>query len=615
MNELVPAGAPNVVTYVRVSTEHQRYSLEHQRIAITDYARQNGYNIIQEYVDSGKSGLSIRGRSSLAQLLHDVTSPTRHFSIIVVFDVSRWGRFQDVDQHAAYEFICREVGVRIEYTNEVFANDTSVATSILKHIKRVMAAEFSRDLSQKVAAAQSHRASQGFKQGGLITYGFRRLIVSADGKPKALLHIGELKTLQSDRVLIVPGPPEEIQVVRRIFKLFVEERNSMVTIARTLNLDGVPTGTGFPWTSEKVRGILTSTLCVGVYSYNKTRRRLDEKQTKNPTGLWVRATVGKPLIRETLFDEAQKILGCKRPHNEYSPKKMLAGLRKLLKQKGHLSSHIINTCREIPSANTYARQFGGLAGAYASVGYKPTLRGQLLWYGSQQRCLMRYGREALLDGLRRLLAEKGELSASIVQQCEYTASPGTYFRRFGSMQKAYAEIGYTRPISPPGNGWRRRLNVDEAIRGLKSLYDQHGFITYAMVNQEPAIPSATWYREVFGSFSNACAEADINVSVHEKITESRFRIMNQYVAGDSAANTPKRQSHFDITDAELMEGVRRLFETHGYINGRMIDDDLSLPAVKTIYRRYASLKHLYARAGLKGKVSRGRAIATSSNRI
>src|SRR5437762_4223383 len=83
--------------YVRMSTEHEQYSTSNQMDVIKEYAKRRGLEIIKEYSDEGKSGLNIQGRDSLAQMIKDVQAGVK-FSSILVYDVSRWGRFQDADE-------------------------------------------------------------------------------------------------------------------------------------------------------------------------------------------------------------------------------------------------------------------------------------------------------------------------------------------------------------------------------------------------------------------------------------------------------------------------------------------------------------------------------------
>ena len=104
--------------YVRMSTEHQQYSTSNQMDVIREYAKRRGLQIVKEYSDEGKSGLNIQGRDSLAQMIKDVQAGGAKFFCILVYDVSRWGRFQDADESAYYEYICRQAGVAVHYCAE-----------------------------------------------------------------------------------------------------------------------------------------------------------------------------------------------------------------------------------------------------------------------------------------------------------------------------------------------------------------------------------------------------------------------------------------------------------------------------------------------------------------
>ena len=137
-----------------MSTDHQRYSTENQSDAIRDYARRRGIEIVRTYADHGKSGLSVAGRDALQQLLDDVRSGRADFTSILVYDVSRWGRFQDADESAYYEYVCKRAGITVQYCAEQFENDGSPISTIVKGVKRAMAGEYSRELSAKVFAGQ-----------------------------------------------------------------------------------------------------------------------------------------------------------------------------------------------------------------------------------------------------------------------------------------------------------------------------------------------------------------------------------------------------------------------------------------------------------------------------
>jgi hypothetical protein len=111
-----------------MSTEHQQYSPENQSDVIRQYAASHNMEIVQVYSDHGRSGLNIAGREGLNQLMSDVENKQANFSALLVYDVSRWGRFQDVDESAYYEYLLKGAGIRVHYCAEQFENDGSMGT-------------------------------------------------------------------------------------------------------------------------------------------------------------------------------------------------------------------------------------------------------------------------------------------------------------------------------------------------------------------------------------------------------------------------------------------------------------------------------------------------------
>src|SRR5579863_4954051 len=133
-NLLVPAAQ-----YLRMSTEYQQYSLENQSTAIQKYAEAHGFEVVRTYSDAAKRGVVIKHRTALLQLLKDVVDGTAPYRAVLVYDVSRWGRFQDIDEAAHYEFVCKLAGVPVIYCAETFSNDGTLPSLIMKALKRTMA--------------------------------------------------------------------------------------------------------------------------------------------------------------------------------------------------------------------------------------------------------------------------------------------------------------------------------------------------------------------------------------------------------------------------------------------------------------------------------------------
>src|SRR5476649_1764670 len=212
-----PASAPSpgdqppirAAAYVRMSTEHQQYSTSNQMDVIREYAARRNMEIVLIYSDEGKSGLNIQGRGQLARMISDVQSKLADYRCILVYDISRWGRFQDADESAYYEYICKRAGVSVQYCAEQFENDGSPVSTIVKGVKRAMAGEYSRELSVKVFTGQCRLIELGYRQGGPPGFGLRRRLIDQGGFAKTELERGEQKSIQTDRVILVPGPEEE----------------------------------------------------------------------------------------------------------------------------------------------------------------------------------------------------------------------------------------------------------------------------------------------------------------------------------------------------------------------------------------------------------------------
>ncbi|MDB5825767.1 MAG: serine recombinase [Herminiimonas sp.] len=356
--------------YVRMSTELQRYSVDNQQARIRIHAALRGLEVVKTYADEGKSGLHLHGRSALQSLLTDVISGSAEYTVVLVYDVSRWGRFQDADESAHYEFVCRQAGIRVEYCAEPFVNDGSAMSSIVKSIKRVMAGEYSRELSEKVCAAQARIVSLGFKVGGRAGFGLRRYLVDDKGAVRGELPFGQQKNFQSDRVVLALGPDEEVEMVRQIYRWFTEERLLYAAITRRLISMGIPPPPGSGWTKDVVRGILTNEKYVGTYVTHRTSNRLSTGKIRNPPERWVKkegafpGTVGKPVFQAARDRIAEW-------PNRYSDDDMTIRLRRLYEKHGRLTHDLVNTSVDMPHSATYTYRFGSLKKACEAAGINP----------------------------------------------------------------------------------------------------------------------------------------------------------------------------------------------------------------------------------------------------
>lgn len=365
VQRLVPAAE-----YVRMSTDHQRYSTDNQAQAIREYAANRGFQIIQTYADEGKSGLNIGGRAALQRLLDDVESGQATYRALIVYDISRLGRFQDTDEAASYELRCRHAGVAVHYCAEPFENDGSIGSSIIKTVKRAMAGEYSRELSIKVFAGQANLIRLGFRQGGAAGFGLRRVLVDQQGRHKNVLGPGEHKSIATDRVILVPGPAEEVEVVRMVYRLFVEDHMLERHIANVLNRRDIPTDQGRGWTRGSVHQLLINEKYIGNNVWGRTSFKLKKEHVRNRPEEWIRSDGAfEPIISQELFEKAAAIISAR--SERLTDDQMLTALKQIFERNGQLSGMIIDESENTPSSSAFRTRFGSLLRAYALVGFTP----------------------------------------------------------------------------------------------------------------------------------------------------------------------------------------------------------------------------------------------------
>jgi DNA invertase Pin-like site-specific DNA recombinase len=518
---LVPAAQ-----YLRMSKDHQRYSIRNQARAIAAYAAEHGYRIVKTYADPGESGLTLRERPGLQGLLADVLKPDRPYKRLLVFDVSRWGRFQNLDESGHYEFLCFAAGVSVDYCAEMFVNDGSPLNALLKQFKRYQAAEFSRELSSKVLFAQLLQAKIGHKLGGPRRYGFERILVDEHDRPVQKLERGQTKALNNQRVVWAVGESREIAIIRDIFRWYGTECMSMVAIARRLNEMGVPPADGQRWSGGRVRSILSNELLIGVYVFNRTSQPLKGRRQANPPQTWIRTKVLEPAINRALFDSATRRMRiCRRrvPSGE-----AIASVARLLKARGYLTNELIDRCPYTPSTQTLRRQFGSLQAVYDHLGYRNR------WYRPPKEERPRT-KEEMLGILRTVYEREGHVSEAILNADPSLPNTTLYRYHFGKLTNAYrlagipyeyidfkrrgVELGKARRA-----GVRRKVTVpkwptldglysdDQLLDCLRRLHDDHGYVTERLIRSDADTPPPALFIHRFGSLTEAYGQAGIRRS-------------------------------------------------------------------------------------------------------
>jgi hypothetical protein len=486
------------------------------------------------------------------------------------------GSFSGCRRKRFLRVFCKQAGFRVEYCAEHFENDGSPTSTIVKAIKRLMAAEYSRDLSHKIFSAQSRMTLMGFRVGGHAGYGLRRLLVTHQRQAKGILARGEWKNLTSDRVILVPGPPDETETVRRIFEMFVHERKSEAQIATILNRDGVVTDLGRRWRHHTVEYLLRSEKYIGNSVWNKQSSKLQGRTIRNSPDIWLRANgVLEPIVERSLFDAAQAIIR-QRKHRTFrgrpkglSKQEMVHKLRCLFEKHGFLSHRLIDNADGLPSHAVYAARFGSLQHAYQLVGY------DLRDYRFSQAA-RRFSDQEMLNRLRQLFRKEGHLTSDMINGADGMRSSHLYRRRFGSLFWAYELIGF-KPRCRKHPARTRGLSNDEMLERLRRLLKEKGRLSAPIIDESETVPSSDVFRARFGSLMRA------------------YRLIG--LAGDRYQSISKRPR--GLSRDEMLKALRKLWQDNGYLSLKLIEKHEEVPSTYSYGIRFGSIRNAYRLIGYK----------------
>jgi DNA invertase Pin-like site-specific DNA recombinase len=300
------------LAYYRHSAEDkQENSVPLQREQTETFAAKYDIEIIHEEADEGKSGLSA-ARPGFERLFDDwVLNPDApQFDYIFVLDVTRWGRFQDPDEAAYWEMQCKKRNIRVIYISRGFPKEEErLLTSLETSIGRYMAAEYSRQLSDKVWHGSMKVSEQGYSAGGTAPYGYNRVLFDEQRNRIGILEPGAHKVIANQRVSFEPATDGTQDVVKEIFTTFTNGWVLPQEIADSLNERNILSATGKEWDGSKIIRVLSNEAYTGTRVYNKTWSRLKQKQRKNPTEEWVRCIDAfDPIIDRQTFELAQERL-------------------------------------------------------------------------------------------------------------------------------------------------------------------------------------------------------------------------------------------------------------------------------------------------------------------
>lgn len=302
--------------YYRMSSDQQEASISQQKEEVQKLAKTNGYIIIKEYVDEGKSGsLETSKRTSFLRLIKD--SHQRSFKAVLLWDVARWGRLDPL-KSASYKDTLRSNGVHLHTCKEGKITWDSFSDFVVDTVHAAAANAYSKSLSKDTIRGRLDLLESGAWPNGKVPYGYSKVYTSREGKE---YHVARTDTFAKgkgwSRALVIV--PEEAKVIQHIFDQYVNHDQSMREIAK--NIKAVrPDGEPKPWTKDTVRATVTNKAYAGYAHIGGLRNKLRAAEAHNRFGYHEKAGAVPAIVPLEWYERAvAKITGNKEQSRKVQP--------------------------------------------------------------------------------------------------------------------------------------------------------------------------------------------------------------------------------------------------------------------------------------------------------
>ena len=269
---------PNVVVYYRVSYIRQAVEgsgLEEQRKACEGYCKAEGLNILEKFIDIGKSAYSGKERKEFDRMIQYCMDNQQNVRAIVVYDLSRF--FRDAEKHLKYRELLRNIGITLMSTQMELGEDP-----YQKFLEIIIAGK--NELSSGIKSKQSQESQIKTRRKGRLT----------QRAPIGYLNQRQLEGPR--RRTLVVHDPDRAPIIAEAFKMYAYSDRSKLSIYRWATEAGLTNRkTGKPISTSTFDRVLENPVYAGIIHVVDDENVIAEFE---------------PIVTKNLFEDAQaKLMG------------------------------------------------------------------------------------------------------------------------------------------------------------------------------------------------------------------------------------------------------------------------------------------------------------------
>ena len=290
------------IAYLRKSTDLQETSLEQQKEDILLFAKEHSIKVVGFFAEEA-CGENVEGRPQFRKMI-DCCKSQQDFQYVFVYDISRWGRFENPKESVYWEVEVERTGKRVIFVSEGFKEE-SIGTSITNFVKSAEASEYLKNIRRQTVRGMIYNAKRGFWMGGRPPYGYDRAIAE-NGKITEVLPEGRQKSIKSQKIKLVINKKQS-KIIKMIFVMFAKQGLSIHSIASYLNQSNHAPPRGHMWTKSSLWRILHNDAYIGTLVYNReNRHKRHGKHKYNTKDKWVIVeNAHEPIIQAELWEGVQ----------------------------------------------------------------------------------------------------------------------------------------------------------------------------------------------------------------------------------------------------------------------------------------------------------------------